>query len=86
MVWVYILKSEKNGRYYIGCSNDPDRRLLEHNAGKTESLKYLLPVKLVFKQGFKTSSEASKVESKLKKNKNRKILELIIRDCYIKGL
>jgi len=31
MYYVYILHSEQADRYYIGHSNDPERRLIEHN-------------------------------------------------------
>ena len=31
--YVYVLRSEKTGRYYVGSSGDPWQRLGEHNAG-----------------------------------------------------
>jgi len=31
MYYVYILHSEQADRFYIGHSNDPERRLIEHN-------------------------------------------------------
>jgi putative endonuclease len=31
--FVYLLKCS-DGSYYVGVSNDPERRLQEHNAGK----------------------------------------------------
>jgi len=34
MFYVYILKSEKDGKLYIGYTNDLKRRLEEHNSGK----------------------------------------------------
>ena len=86
MCWVYILQSEKNSRYYIGSTNDMERRLAEHNSGKTKSLEYLLPLKLVFKKEFKTTTEARRVETKLKKFKSRIILEQIVKDQEIKSL
>jgi putative endonuclease len=30
--WVYILYSKKLDKYYIGCTDDINRRLAEHNA------------------------------------------------------
>ena len=83
---VYILKSEKTGRYYIGSTNDINRRISEHNAGKTKSLRYLRPLKIVFKKEFHVLEEARRVEIKLKKLKNRDILERIIEDQEIKLL
>ncbi len=75
---LYILKSEKNGRYYIGSTKDIDRRIVEHNAGKTKSLRYQLPVKVVFIHCCEDIIEARKLELRLKKLKSRKIIESLI--------
>lgn len=80
MFFLYILQSEKSGRYYIGCTNDLSRRLIEHNAGKTASLKNLRPLKLVFQQEYREASLARRMELRLKKLKSRVILDRIIRD------
>lgn len=83
MYYLYILKSVKNNRYYIGSTNNIERRLLEHNSGKTKSLKYLRPLKLVFKKEFMIDADAKAIERKLKKFKNKNILESIIKDQRI---
>ena len=84
MAWVYILQSEKTGRYYIGCSQNVDKRLNEHNSGKTVSLKSHRPMKLVFKKLFPSFLDARRMENKLKKCKNKKILDLIVKEQVIK--
>ena len=84
MVWVYILQSEKTERYYVGCSNDVDKRLKEHNFGKTISLRSHRPMKLVFKKLFSSLLDARRMEKKLKKCKNKKILDLIVKEQVIK--
>ena len=84
MNYVYILQSNQNGRYYIGSTNNIKRRLREHNPGKTESLKHLLPLRLVFMQEFIKLEEARKIEKRLKRLKSRVIIERIIRDKIIK--
>ena len=78
MYFVYILKSNKNGRYYIGSTNNLERRILEHNSGKTKSLKYLRPLEIVFYKEFIEEYEAKKIEKKLKRFKNKNIIERII--------
>ena len=38
MFYIYIIYSEKADRYYIGHTNDPERRLIEHNT--TNEIKF----------------------------------------------
>ncbi len=52
--------------------------------GFTPSTKRLGKVNLIFKQEYKTLSEARKIERKLKKLKRRDYIEKIIKDGYIK--
>ena len=84
MGYLYILQSEKNGRYYIGSTNNLKRRLAEHNSGTTPSLTNLLPMRLVFKKVYDNLQEARKMELHLKKLKSRSIIERIIREQEIK--
>jgi putative endonuclease len=37
--YVYVIKSEIDGRLYKGMSQDPPSRLIQHNAGKVRSTK-----------------------------------------------
>lgn len=80
---VYILKSLKNGRYYIGSTNNLDRRLTEHNLGKTKSLRFTRPYELVLKMEYSSILEARSIEAKLKRFKNGKIIGKIINDGFI---
>ncbi len=84
MYYVYILQSEKTGRYYIGSSNNISRRLQEHSAGQTASLLYQRPLKVVFYQGYDNMKIARGIERRLKKLKSRVIIEHIIREGKIK--
>lgn len=81
---VYILQSSVNDRFYIGSTNDLDRRVGEHNAGKTKSLQHLRPLQLVFYQEYQTMGQARRIESKLKKLKSKVIIERIIKEGFIK--
>ena len=78
MFSVYILQSEKNGRFYVGYSEFPERRLLEHNSGKVKSTRNFRPWKKVYSEAFKTELEAIQREKYIKAMKSRKfILNLI---------
>jgi len=63
---VYILKSLKTQRFYIGSTTDYDKRLLQHNAGNTKSTKPYRPWKLIYKESYATKKEAAKREWYLK--------------------
>ncbi|HCJ67159.1 MAG TPA: excinuclease ABC subunit C [Elusimicrobia bacterium] len=82
--FVYILKSERNGRYYIGSTNNLARRIDEHKIGKVIATKHLLPLQLMFFQRFESLSQARRVEYGLKKLKRRDIIENIIEEKRIK--
>ena len=66
MYRVYILKSLKVSRYYIGHTNNLVKRLNEHNSGKTKSTKGYIPWKIVYTEEFETKSEAFRREREIK--------------------
>jgi putative endonuclease len=76
--YLYILKSDRNGRYYIGSTSDLERRVKEHNRGQTKSTAKLAPWKLMFSKLFPDVIVAMQFERRLKKMKSRKIIEKII--------
>ena len=45
---VYALRSEIDGRIYVGFSLDVQRRLIEHNSAKTKSTKGFIPWTLIY--------------------------------------
>jgi putative endonuclease len=80
MFYVYILKSLKSGRFYIGYSEDPDRRLSEHNSGKVLSTRNHRPWVKVFVETFPTALEAIRREREIKSRKSKKFIEDLIRN------
>lgn len=64
--YVYVLKL-KNGDYYIGSTENIQRRLKEHNQGLVDSTKPSLPYKLVSFTGFLDKRKALLYEKYLKK-------------------
>jgi len=55
---VYILKSEKSGRSYIGHTADLQKRLIEHNSGKSISTRSGKPWKLMYDEEYQSRQEA----------------------------
>ena len=45
--YCYLLQSEQVEKVYIGCSQDPFRRLLQHNAGRTAQTRSHKPWKIL---------------------------------------
>lgn len=72
MFYVYLLKSLKDNNYYIGQTNNVERRLSVHNLGQVQSTKYRRPFKLVGYQPYDTRNEARWVEYNLKNHSDKK--------------
>ena len=75
---VYVLQSERNKRFYIGCAEQPEVRLAEHQRGQTISTRGRGPWALVYQEHFDTLAGALRRERQLKSWKShRSIQELI---------
>ena len=66
MFFVYVLQSQKDQKYYIGYTNNLDRRIRDHNRGKSRSVKNRGPFQLVLKEVFATRVDAIKREKQIK--------------------
>jgi len=65
--YVYILRSlEFPGQIYTGCTDDIQKRLLEHNSGKSAHTKRWMPWELQFYAVFTTKTAAYAFERYLK--------------------
>jgi putative endonuclease len=58
MLYSYILKSLKDGRYYYGSTEDVNKRLLKHNSGQVRSTKGRRPFIIHFVEEHETRSLA----------------------------
>ncbi|MDZ7766449.1 MAG: GIY-YIG nuclease family protein [Melioribacteraceae bacterium] len=67
----YVLYSSKYNEIYIGHSRDVEKRLVEHNEGKSSSTKRYIPWQLIHREEFATRSQAMKREKELKSQKGR---------------
>ena len=77
MHFVYILKNCE-GKYYIGCTNDLKRRIVEYNSGKSNYTKNKGPWELIYSENFKTSEEAYFREKQIKKYKGGNAFKKLI--------
>jgi len=79
----YIIYSTLKNKYYCGISNDINKRLREHNAGKCRSTKYGIPWTLVFYEESTTRETARTLEVKIKNKGPKRFFEEI--DNTLKG-
>jgi len=80
MYYIYFLYSESSDKYYVGYTNDPVRRLIEHNTKDFNTFtKKHRPWELsYFFQVSENRGDAMKIERLIKKQKSRKLIETII--------
>jgi putative endonuclease len=81
MFYVYLLKSKKDKKCYIGSTNDLKRRFKEHNTGEVFSTKSRRPLSLIYYESFRSEKDARLREKKLK-NYGKVITELYKRLRY----
>jgi len=78
MYSVYILECVDKS-LYVGCTNDLERRLKQHNGSKRGAhyTKIRRPVRLVYSENFKTLVESRRREQEIKGWRREKKLALI---------
>jgi len=77
MYYTYILLTENN-TLYCGYTDNVEKRFEKHISGK--GAKYTRankPIKIVYKCGFETKSDAMKEEARIKKLTHNEKLKLI---------
>jgi len=60
--YLYVLKSRKDDKLYIGKTKDLVRRYKEHNLGIVQSTKGRRPLNLVYYEAYSDKSKCSKQE------------------------
>lgn len=82
-IYVYILK-DNDGKFYVGSTDNLERRLSQHQAGHTQTTRNMIYPRLVFKQEYNNLKQARSIEKKIKNLKRKDYIEKIIKDGYIK--
>ena len=79
MFTAYVLESKKDDSYYIGSTDNFEKRLVRHNKGLSKYTKNKRPWVLIYRENYNTRSEAKKREYYLKSLKSRKAIEKLIK-------
>jgi putative endonuclease len=66
MNYVYVLKSTKDSKLYVGSTTDLKRRLREHNTGKAPSTSFRRPFELIYYEAYRNIEDARNRERSLK--------------------
>ena len=66
MFYVYVLRSQKDKRFYTGFTRDVSRRIARHNSEKVESTRNRRPLNLLYLEEYESESNARSRERYLK--------------------
>ena len=76
MFYVYVLKSLRNAKRYVGYSAKlPEQRLVEHNTGTNKWTRNNGPFEFVYSEPYEIKTEAIQRERFLKCGQGRKWLD-----------
>ena len=78
MGFLCILQSESNGRFYIGSTDNLERRVAEHLRGKNLATRGRGPWKLVHSEKTATLAEARRREYEIKRWKSARMIRALI--------
>ena len=67
--YVYIIRSLKDNRYYIGSTSDLAGRLAYHNSGRQRSTRHRIPFELVYSEEYPDQGSALRRERQIKSYK-----------------
>jgi len=75
MMYTYILKSNKDGKWYTGCTSDLRKRFRLHNTNKVTSTKGRGPLDIIYYEACIDSDDAFARERYLKSGPGKQYLK-----------
>jgi len=81
MYYVYVIRSQVDGKLYKGITSALEKRVNAHNRGNVKSTKTRRPFKLIHQEEYQSKSEALTREKFLKTLKGGKILKSILNNA-----
>ncbi|OGD93822.1 excinuclease ABC subunit C [Candidatus Curtissbacteria bacterium RIFCSPLOWO2_01_FULL_37_9] len=73
--YTYVLESLRDGKFYIGWTDDLKARIDKHNKGAVQATKVRVPLKLVYFEACLSKEKAIEREKTLKTGFGRKYLK-----------
>lgn len=78
--YVYVLRSQKDQMFYIGSTNDLERRVQQHQRGENVSTAKRLPIELIYFEGHRSKDDALRREKYFKTTKGKITLRQMLRE------
>ena len=78
MFYVYIIHSKTANKYYVGQTENLEKRLISHLSGISKYTSISTDWILVYTESFATRNEAIRRENEIKKKKSKKYIEWLI--------
>jgi len=75
MYYVYILISQKDGKFYTGYTNNLEKRIKLHNEGKVSSTKERIPLILLYFEACLNQQDATHREKYLKSTYGKRYIK-----------
>jgi len=75
MFYTYVLKSEKDSRFYTGSTNDLQKRLSEYNSGRVTSTKGRGSFELIYYEASLNEQDARAREKYLKTGMGKRYIK-----------
>jgi len=66
MYYVYLIRSKKDGKCYIGYTKDLRERIRQHNLRRSVATKSRAPFELIYYEAYKSKKDAKEREEALK--------------------
>ncbi len=75
MFYVYVLRSGKTNRRYVGSCENLDERFRRHNLGHSKATRHGIPWNLVHSECFSNRADAVRKEQYYKSGRGREELD-----------
>jgi len=84
MFYTYVLRSDKDGRLYVGFTQDLKLRFEQHTTGRVDSTKDRRPLTLIYYEACISQADATHREKYLKTYNGRRFLHRRLKS-YLTG-
>jgi len=78
MYFTYVLKSNQRNYFYVGMTNNPEKRISTHNKGYNKTTKPYLPFEIILIENYPDRISARKREKYLKSGSGKEYIKSLV--------